>query len=127
MSCWIPRKGGGKGKDGCGSPFSPDEANTSSEEREERSEDEMEGKDKDDAMKGTGVEMKGKGKDKDYDYEMVQVGVYGKGKVGIGIMKRPKYHTSVTEDEHCMRCDAMMIRGEPVCAICGANHPCKAC
>ena len=35
LSCWIPRKGGGKGKDGCGSPFSPDEANTSSEEREE--------------------------------------------------------------------------------------------
>ena len=61
LSCWIPRKGGGKGKDGCGSPFSPDEANTSSEEREEGSEDEMEGKDKDDAMKGTGVEMKGKG------------------------------------------------------------------
>ena len=61
LSCSIPRKGGGKGKDGCGSPFSPDEANTSSEEREEGSEDEMEGKDEGDAMKGTGVEMKGKG------------------------------------------------------------------
>ena len=66
MSCSIPRKGGGKGKDGCGNTFSPDEANTSSEEREERSEDEMEGKDKGDAMKGTGVEMKGKGKDEMY-------------------------------------------------------------
>ena len=61
LSCSIPRKGGGKGKDVCGSPFSPDEANTSSEEREEGSEDEMEGKDEGDAMKGTGVEMKGKG------------------------------------------------------------------
>ena len=57
LSCSIPRKGGGKGKDGCGSPFSPDEANTSSEEREEGSEDEMEGKDKGDAMKGTGVDV----------------------------------------------------------------------
>ena len=66
LSCPIPRKGGDKGKDGCGSPFSPDEANTSSEEREEGSEDEMEGKDKGDAMKGTGVEMKGKGKDEMY-------------------------------------------------------------